>query len=720
MADVRRSRRLALLATAALAFGVSGVAQAAESAAPAAVEELIVTAQKRAQNLQDVPISMSAISGETLMKSGVSNLDGLQHFAPGLTISAVGSGFVSYTYLRGGGTNQIDAGSDPSVAYFIDEVYVGGTAGLQFDLLDIDRVEVLKGPQGTLFGRNAAAGAISVTTRRPSQSFVADLNAEAGDYDDYKLRGAVTGPLRGDGLLYRLSAGYARRSSYTENLAGGGDPNHAESYGVRGQLEWVGANARFLLSAEALQSRNGMTNQFPATADKSGLISAAGIAALPSGESFYKRYYNTVGYERQNLADITGRLEWTTPIGELTSITALRSNTFKRLQDQDGTLAPSFILQSREKDRTFSQEIRLAGHTGARLHWIAGVYYYNASTDDGFIVPTGPAFPVPAAQNIVRTDISRISTRSYAAFGQATFDVTQDLSLILGGRYTEDHKHDERAVKGLGPLFTVSPSAKWNAFDPAATLQYRFGPDAMAYASYRRGFKSGGFQTLLPATAAIANTPFLPERVSSYEIGLKTQWFERRLVADAAIFRTDITDQQILRITGPAQQTIDNAGETRTDGVDISLNARPVEPLRLGADMTFQNARFRRYQNGAVSFAGHAQLRSPDFMGAYTAEYDIAVGTSGLMTLRGEYTYRSKTFFDAANTQLPGVYQPGYGLLNARITYAPAGGDWRVSLWGKNLTDKQYFRNLTPSGATALGVPGDPLTFGVAVDATFR
>ena len=193
---------------------LAGGGAAWADSAPAAdqLEEVVVTAQKQVQNIQSVPISIVAISGSTLDKLGVQNVGDLAHFAPGLTVSDVGSGFVSYTYIRGGGTNQIDAGSDPSVAYYIDDVYIGGTAGLRkFDLFDIDHVEVLKGPQGTLFGRNAASGAISITTTPPSSTFGGWLDAEVGNYSAYTLRGGVTGPLTSDDRwLYRLSFGTRR------------------------------------------------------------------------------------------------------------------------------------------------------------------------------------------------------------------------------------------------------------------------------------------------------------------------------------------------------------------------------------------------------------------------------------------------------------------------------------------------------------------------------
>lgn len=692
---------------------------ASATAADEGLETITVTAQRRAQNSQDVPISLIAVDGDTLAMSGVATLDTLQRYAPGLTISTVGSGFVSYTYVRGAGTNQIDAGSDPSVAYFIDEVYIGGTAGLQFDLLDVERVEVLKGPQGTLFGRNAAAGAISIVTRRPARDLDASFDLSGGDYGFVTARGSVTGALNESGALRgRMSAGYRSRNGYTRNLAGGSRPGRQDVLTGRAQLEWVGSEASFLLTADGLRARNGMTGQFISSAATSGLINAAAGANLPAGETFYRRNYDVNGFEHQDLVTLTGRLEWSTPIGALTSITAYRNNRFERDQDQDGTIFDSYRLISLEKSETFSQELRLASDDeGAAVQWLLGLYYYHGDVSSNFAADTGPYFPLAIAANRIGRDISRISTDSYAAFGQLGWNITDQFNITLGGRYTEDRKENVRSVQGfLAPApFLASPQARWSAFTPSATLNFHITPDILAYASYRQGFKSGGFQTLLPGTAAIANTPFEPEEVDAYEIGLKSNWWGNRLIANLAVFRSDITNQQILRITGTAAQTIDNAGRTRTTGIDVSLAARPVPGLRLRADITHQHARFLRYLNGAVSYAGNTQLRSPDFTGSFSGDYDFDLGNAGQLTLRGEYSYSSKLFFDAANTQLPGLFQDSYGIGNTFLTYRPQRGKWEVSAWVKNIGDTKYYRNVAVAGVTGLAAPGDPRTFGLSI-----
>jgi iron complex outermembrane receptor protein len=677
------------------------------------IEEIVVTAQKFSQNLQDVPISVTALNADALQRSGVVSLDSVQQYAPGLSMATVGSGFVSYTYMRGSGTNQIDAGSDPSVAFFVDEVYVTGTAGAQFNLFDVERIEVLKGPQGTLFGRNAAAGAISITTKKPTATFDADASIDVGNYDLRTVRGAVSGPLAANGdLRFRLSGVLQNRGAFTENLAGD-DPGTIKSAGVRGQLEYKTGDVSMLLTANLYTARNGMTNQFLATMVKAAFLRPEAIAALPAGESFYKHFYNVDGFEDQDVFGLTGRLEWNTPIGTLTSISAYRYNKFDRAQDQDGTIAAAYELDSFEKDKSFSQELRLSNQTD-RLNWVVGAYLYDSTTDRQDTIITGNDYAPAASRNLTSIDRSHLRVKSLALFGQATYKLTDAFSLTAGGRWTNDRKSVDRFVRRFTtPAYSVSPKAEWSSFDPAITLTYEASPDLMAYASWRRGFKSGGFQTLLPASAVLAETPFKPEKVNSYEIGVKSEWFDRHLRVNLALFRAEVTDQQILRVLGNSTNVIDNAGATRTTGVDSLINI-VFGDFRIDAATTYQEARFRQYLTGTTSYAGRSQLRSPDLTGSYGAEYAINLGEREIV-LRGEYTYQSKSFFDAANTASYGLYQPGFGLVNARIAYRPTDAGWEIAGWAKNITNERYFRNIAVSGTTGLAVPGDPATYGVSL-----
>ena len=687
------------------------------------VADIIVTAQRRAESVQNVPISIVAVSGDSLIKSGVTTLDGIQRLAPGLTTTTVGSGFVSYTFIRGGGTNNVDPGSDPSVAYFVDEIYIGGTQGLQFDLFDVDHVEVLKGPQGTIFGRNAASGAISVITKRPTTDFHGEAHLEYGNYNSLLEKASVSGPLNSaKTLLFRVSESYRRHDAFSKNLNGKADPGNIDGGGVRGQLEYRGDDLSVLLSADFFKARNGQTNQGETTANVAANVNPA-LPVLP-GQTFYDRYWDYIGYENQDVRNVSGRIELQTPIGLLTSISAYHYNNFRRNQDNDGTNYDGQTQLYREKDRTFSQEVRLVGDVSDSLHYIAGLYYYHAVTDFSAIINFGRDYPLAVLRGLNVSDISTIRTNSYAAFGQATYDFTPKLSLVVGGRYSSDRKEDQRTVTRFGVPFTVDPRVTFRDFTPAVTVDYKPVSGVLAYLSYREGFKSGGFQTLAPATAAIAGTPFLPEHVKSYEAGLKTTFLDRRVLFDLAVFQSDLDNQQVTRITpltatSPSLTQIDNAGRTRARGVDFTLTLRPIPQLTLSANGTYQHARFRQYITNGIDLAGNAQTRSPDFTRYFSAQYDLPLGNVGQLSLFGEYSERSRIFFDAANTTTAGLYQPGYGIGNLRLTFTPARLPIDVSAFVRNVGKTQYYQNIVVTPPSGIGPPGEPRTYGLALNARF-
>ena len=510
---------------------------------------------------------------------------------------------------------------------------------------------------------------------------------------------------------------YHRRDPITKNLNGTGDPGGINSGGVRGQLEYKHDNLTFLLTGDFYKARNGMTNSFLSGPSVAGYVDPS--LPEPTNQSFFQ-HYDLDGYENQDLKDLSGRLEWRTPIGTLTSISAYRDSKFRRLQDQDATLYNAFVLNTYERDKTFSQELRLAGDAATKLHYVLGLYYYHAKSYSNFTVPAGPAFPTAVVRGRTAVDQSHITTNSYAAFGQVGYDLTDRLNLTLGGRYTSDHKEDQRTVQGfLGAPFSVDPTPKFNNFSPAVTLSYKPSTGLLAYFSYRRGFKSGGFQSLLPSTAALAALPFLPEKVASYEAGLKTTLFDRRVVANIALFRSDITNQQVSRNISLTTVAIDNAGQTRADGVDLQLTVKPIAALTLSTNITAQRARFQKYQSGAISFAGNHQLRSPDFAGYFAAEYAAPLGEAGTLTFRGEYSYQTKIYFNPANSNDPGLYQAGYGLGNLRVTYTPRRLPVDLAVFVNNVGDKHYAQNIAISGPTGVYAPGDPRTVGAALNFHF-
>ena len=407
-------------------------------------------------------------------------------------------------------------------------------------------------------------------------------------------------------------------------------------------------------------------------------------------------------------------------VGTITSISAYRDSRFIRSQDQDATSYDGYILNSDEHDKTFSQELRLAGDTGRR-HYAGGLYYYHATTAYQFDVIAHAAFPTAAVRGRTAQDAGTIKIDSYAAFGQLTYDITDTLSLAAGGRYTKDDKADRRAVLGFfaAAPFIVDPTPSFHAFNPAATLSFKPRAGLLVYASYRQGFKSGGFQGLLPGTPTIASTAFAPEDVGSYELGVKSTLFDRRVQANVAVFRSDITDQQVSRIASASSVLIDNAGATRTDGVDVSLTVRPAPPLTLTASGTYQHARFRQYLNGAANYAGNHQLRSPNFTSYVAADYTAPLGSFGELAAHAEYSYKSKTFYDAANQSADGIFQSGFGVAGARLGVRPVRSSVEIAAFVRNAFDKHYFVNVAIAGQTGLATPGEPRIYGAALSYHF-
>jgi len=706
------------MAAAAVVAFIPGMALAQElstnNTEPQGIADIVVTAQKRAESSQSVPISIAAVDDTTLARAGAVTLDSVQRLTPGLSISTAGSGFVSYTYIRGAGTNVLDIGADPSVAFFVDEVYQAGTAGLQGDLLDVERIEVLKGPQGTLFGRNAAAGAVSIITKRPEKEFNAWANADLGTYDALYLAGGVTGPLSSDGALrFRMAGAHRQQDGFVTNLAGK-DPGGINTWTGRGSLEYVGSSVTVLLSADAVRLRNGMGAQFVSTASKAALLNPTAIAALPAGEDFWHHYYNYEGFQRQDSSSYTGRVEWDLGAAQLTSISAYRKMHFTRSQDHDGSLANAWVFDHEERDKTFTQELRLAGDSDW-LNWMIGGFYYHNDADRRDQIHLGPDFAVPALAAFPADVKHQMTTSSYAAFGQLTFKLGDQFSLIAGARYTHDTKTSHQDVEPLGPpaRFVVDIQRTWDSFDPAVTLQFKPSEHVMAYASYRQGFKSGGFQSL-PATAVLATTPFDPEKVKAWEAGIKSTLLDRRLILNLAAFHNDIVNQQILRLPTPTVTLVDNAGGTRAKGVEATISILPVSNLRIDGALTYQQARFTKYLNATVDYAGNHQLRSPDFTATLAAEYTVPL-KNGEIALRGDLFHQSTVYYDGANTSLQGAFQPAFTLLNARLSFRPGNGNFDVSLYVRNLTNKRYLRNIAVQAPSAIGYPGDPLTAGINV-----
>ncbi len=723
----------------ALIVSALGVASAAKAAGasdqrePTTVETIIVTANKRTQNLQDVPVSISALGADVLGKTSASSIATLQQYVPGLNIDSSLGSLSADISLRGAGTTRLNAGGDPAVALFEDEVYVGGQAGIQFDLLDVDSIDVLKGPQGALYGRNAAAGAIAITTKQPSRAFDFTSDTTVGDYGLVEERASITGPIPGtdDHLLYRFSLGYERRDGFTDNLLEDGKSvDNISHLAARGQLSWVGDTFSFRISAEGQVVRDGMVAETIQSAADTGLLPVPFPLTPPfncPGLTPYHQCFSDNGYQNQDLFAVTARADWTTSIGVLTSLTGFRHSRFADAQDEDGTAFPFLFTNFYDFGTQFSEELRLANKEtpDSRVHWVVGAYYLHTRYREN-------AFLDVAQGAVTEDDFNIFGLNSYAVFGQAAVDLTSRLTLTAGGRYTSDSKSNARTdLIDAAPFYTVAPSGTWHAVNPSVTLSYKLLPDAMAYASYRQGWISGGFQDVFPQSAQAASTAFNPETVNAFTVGIKSAWLDHRLTIDAEAFRMNYVNLQVQQTeligAGGFITVTNNAGAAADSGVDLTVTAVPAPRLTLSADMTLQDPVFTNYVSPPGTPAGQAFDYTNNtipyqskFSGSFAAQYEFRLPGESSFTLRAEYTYRSKFFADPVETDAPGTFQAAYGLLNFEATFKPRASWWSLEFWLRNATNTLHYDDIGvsqqtggPSQESALVMLSEPRTFGV-------
>jgi len=705
------------------------------------IEEIVVTAQKRVESLQKVPFKVTTFGAEAIHSAGIFTLEDVASRTPGFTIGNFGPSAPNLT-LRGIGSTDRDAGSDRSVVVFVDEVYIGRAGGSAFDLFDLERIEVLHGPQGTLFGKNVVGGAVHFISQKPQAETSARLEAGLGNYNLRETRGMFNVPLS-DSVFGRVSFSTRDRDGFQTNFKSGRDVDTADNVSLRAQLKFVAnEDLEFLLSADVSRDRVfGVSRKVAPTAP---FVAFLGFTPDPNPRIVED---NVDGFFDRDIYGVSGRVDWTTKLGTLTSITAFRSVWFNVNQDVVGIpVDASFDALGRPRgflsiDMTeedydlFSQELRLASlPESERWTWVAGLYFSNEDTD---------RVSVRDRSLLGRTSKPKFDqanrTRSFAVFGQITLAVTERLNVTAGGRYTYDKKDFSLAVTdasggtadSLNPAteeFAISTDDSWDAFTPKFTVDFSPTEDTMLYVTVSRGFKSGGFQGFAP-DAASAMISFDPEFAWNYEIGTKTQWFDNRLQANLTAFYIDFTDlqfrQRILTVPGDqasAVVVILNATDAAIKGVEAELVAVPVQGLTLRGSYAYLDTKIKNFladvegvEPGFTDLSGNRLALAPKHAFTVSAEYVFPVGDVGIVSLRGEYRYRGRHFFDVANS--PAGNEDGYGLLDGRIAFESNDGGWELALWAKNLTDELYRNQVQPGVGGTVGISrfGDPRTYGVTL-----
>jgi iron complex outermembrane receptor protein len=773
MSQVNGSKiRLAVAGT--LAFASAGqVAVAAD--APIALEEITVTAEKRTSTVQETPISIAAFSGEELAKAGVDGSYGLANLTPGLTIQKEVIGKV---VIRGVGTENYTVGSDPGVAIHKDGAYMARSSVSIFDFFDLERVEVLRGPQGTLYGRNASGGVINIISNAPTETFEGYARLDVGNYARLRAEAAVSGPVA-DTVQGRLSVLYAERDGYSDNVFPGlpAAPGNATGYPgysaisdaksrnvdqLDNQDLWAvraQANIDFSESVSLLlQGEWSRDDSLPPAFKYFDLSNVWWLGAFGPDQDLPDIRKVAQGFETEipgtdrtvpsvgqaNQDAYQAKLTW--DIGDMTftSLSAYRSIDFSWINDGDGFDAFFVTYFQTDESEQFTQEFQLSSSDDSALQWILGAYYLTEDATTFTGIPF--LFPVFAAPYILWDGKS--DTEAYALFGQATYAFTDRLRVTAGLRYNKEDKKGDLVYNRFGGL--VQPDVaigeppgttwsdvldkSWDATTGKLAIDYDFTDDMMGYASVARGFKSGGFNLLA------AQAPYDPETLWAYELGLKTRWADGRVIANFGAFLYDYEDMQVGKVVN-LSATVVNAAASTIQGLEAEVRALVGAGFEIDAGLSYLDTSYDEFETedpawpgGAgcgkliaaprtISLKGCELPRAPDFQGVLGISWSTAVGNGGELRMRGDYSYRGDQYFTQFNRDV--VSQDGYGLLGARITYTAPDAKWYVTAYGENLADEDYWATVLESGVAAEGtvvpqaVVGAPQTYGLTVGFNF-
>ena len=685
-------------------------AQSESEAQSTALEEVVVTARKREESLQDTPISITAFSGSALEEANMVDLRDIGKYTPGMSFTSYGMGSneAGAIFLRGIGQSDHMVTTDPGVGLYIDGVYVGRNQGAALDLLDLERVEVLRGPQGTLFGKNTIGGAVNVISRKPTGTGGGHASLTAGQ--EGRLNGSASGevPL-GDQAAVSFSVLSKQRDGVGEQIFTGAETGDEDSMSARAQVYWHGPAAEFSLSVDASRARQAaMPHSFYEQAGWLGVApcyqsAGDGYAPCPAGmegdpfDSYSLDDLDTA----QDLFGVSATLEW--DVGEglvFKSITAYRDMEYLGSLEFDG--APQRIVYYRETGSSsqLSQELQLSGSRDDGLDWIAGFYHF---TEDGDNDQDNDQFGALGHR------LTQVETKSYAVFGQATKELADGLSLTGGLRYTEESKDYDLVFRSLDasgaqahdaagqPLYVVPPTAlddAWDAISGTVNLSYTVSEGVMVYGTYSRGFRSGGYAARPSALSSVG--AYDPEYVNMFEVGLKALTLEDRLRVNAAIYRNDYEDYQaqVNRVGNRFDTRVLNAAEAQIDGMELEVTALLSPVLRVDATFGYTDAQIAKVDLDpsleANFSAGHRLPYVSKYTLSISPQLDFGLASGAGVLARVDYSYRDDFYGQIANS--PFELEQGYGLVNARIEYRTADRDWSVALYGINLADKKYTR----------------------------
>jgi len=704
------------------------------------IETIQITSRKITESIQDVPIAVSAFTSDGLNARGITDISGIGSFTPGLEIDAAapisGSSAAINAFIRGIGTTDFLLTTDPGVGLYIDDVYVGRSVGGLVDLLDIERVEILKGPQGTLFGRNTIGGAISIVSKDPGDTLAGSLSITGGSDNRVDVRGKIEVPLSDTWFSSftfssKTQDGYVKRlplpagvdlidvPQIPDAFDGGGDALYSDGAPL-GEKNLQSGRLKLLYSGEDFEARiaidastaretapaQTLLGFTPSYGTGVTLADAHNGLAVPAGRPAYDErfitgdpdttYSGANGNSDYDLFGISATLQWSFGSVDVKSITAYR--TIEADFSRDGDASPLILDQTRNQyeHNQLSQEFQFTGLAlDDKLKWLSGVYYFKEDGEDRVQVPLALEVELAVGGapgtviNLYLDELNDVSNSSIAVFSQGTYDITDKLSATIGARYTEDKKEYSPTHVTLGEnplnLLVGEDSAKFTNFSPRFSVDYRWNEQYFTYASYSQGFKSGGFtgRTVDPQQGVRS---FEPEEAETIEIGAKIDFSKIRI--NAALFSTDYTDLQITNQEGVTPITV-NAGKSEIRGFEMELTAFITDDFHVNAGYSYIDADIIEITDPAATITSDNEFANiPKHSFNVSGDYYIYFSNDSEIKLHADYVWKDDHFNDAENDPL--LFQESFGLIGLSATYTSSNEDWSLIGGVNNAADERF------------------------------
>lgn len=714
-----------------------------QSAPARSIEVIEVTATRQTENLQRVPIAVTALSSSELEQYQIQNLGQLEALVPNLNLH-VGDAANAVVYIRGVGQLDSISFNDPGVGIYLDDVYLGRAQGAFLDVVDPQQIEVLRGPQGTLYGRNTIGGAVKFTSARPSDSPEGYLSLMAGNFNQRGVKASLTGPLVEDQLAGRFAIAKNSRDGFSFNQHTGQHDYDKDSLTWRGSLLYTPTDD---FSAYLVLDGSNQNPDFSRTPHRETPIYSLPTGDfLPVGDDPFVVNANFNDREELRTKGAALTLDYQWQQSTFKSISAYREMTYRTHLDLDGTPDASFGIYSYEDQDQLSQELQWL-YRSERLSLVSGLFYFKENSwslggaiAPDFFVPLGDGifFPFP----VISAGLRDQTNTSHAIYSNLTMQLSEQLSMTLGARWTSEKKQVSnrgeefagtgidtpqgmKAVFGSGighSLTGYDASQRWNDFSPRAVLNYQYSSQTMLYSSISKGFKSGGFNGRLTSFAQ----PYDPETLWSYEVGVKSLLLSQQLRLNSALFFNDYKNFQLSRFsidqdTGAFLSLFENAGKASTYGAELELQALLSDSLTLNMNLGYLAGGYDELLGDFEQEVSDERelVNAPRWNGRLGLDYWFDLGSHGSLSLNAGVSIKSKTYLTVSSSEV--LAQPGFALYDLYLSWQSLDEQWQLNLFGKNLTDKRYRQHgfdLSASPGVQLGYYGDPRTFGVQL--TYR